>query len=347
MKGKKKLIIIGIVFLLILLIPFFITMFIYEQNFDIRFITNEYLKYDLSDFEGLERTSYKFKSNNGQILAGYKYYKDEIANPAGVIIISHGLGGGGHNSYMNYANFFTSNNYFVFAYDGTGNDESEGKSIHGLSQAVIDLDHAIRFIEGNDGFKGLPIILMGHSWGAYAAGVVLNIHPGVKAVLSLSGFNKPIDIMVEQGKNMMGGLIYSLKPYLSLYEYMKFGKYSKYNCLDGYDNTAAHIIIVHSEDDQMISFNSSYSIYYNKYKDNPRFTFISFTDHGHNYPLLSQQALEYIDEFNKSFKDIYDKYDGDIPEDVLSETYAQLDKTLAFEFDLETMGLILDIFNSD
>ena len=80
-------------------------------------------------------------------------------------VIAHGFGGGGHNSYMDVANYFASNGYYVFAYDVTGCDKSEGEGVGGVPQGVIDLDHAISFVEDNNEIPELPIMLFGHSWG--------------------------------------------------------------------------------------------------------------------------------------------------------------------------------------
>ncbi|WP_370631506.1 serine aminopeptidase domain-containing protein [Peptoniphilus sp. KCTC 25270] len=55
-------------------------------------------------------------------------------NLKGIIIIAHGFGGGGHNSYLDCINYFAQNGYYVFAYDATGNDESEGEGVRGFPQ---------------------------------------------------------------------------------------------------------------------------------------------------------------------------------------------------------------------
>ena len=72
--SKKKKIVIGIssVIVLFIVIPMTITIAIYEMNFGQRSET-EYIKYEMNSFENLERTEIKFKSNNGQVLAGHIY----------------------------------------------------------------------------------------------------------------------------------------------------------------------------------------------------------------------------------------------------------------------------------
>lgn len=60
-----------------------------------------------------KREKYEFTSNKGQKLVGYNYYVDK--NVKGIVIFAHGFGGGGHNSYMDCANYFAKNGYYVFA----------------------------------------------------------------------------------------------------------------------------------------------------------------------------------------------------------------------------------------
>lgn len=113
----------------------------YDENFNIRAESYEPLMLHAEDFKGLECTEYSFPSDKGQMLAGYLYTNGD--NQRGIVIIAHGFGGGGHNSYMDVADYFAKNGYYVFAYDATAMDKSEGEGLGGVPQGVIDLDHAI------------------------------------------------------------------------------------------------------------------------------------------------------------------------------------------------------------
>lgn len=184
------------IFLLVaaaLSLPKIIASAVYKDNFEQRFETYEPMARSLDEFDGLRVSEYTFKSDKGQKLAGYKYYRD--TEPKGAIVIAHGFGGGGHNSYMDIADYFTSCGYVVFAYDATGNDKSGGEAVGGMPQGVIDLDYALRFVKSTDEFAELPIMLWGHSWGAYSVGSVLKYHPDVKAVIMAAGFDSSADII--------------------------------------------------------------------------------------------------------------------------------------------------------
>jgi len=209
LKDKKQLILVSIIsFILwipLVFIPI-VTVIVYESIFSFRYETLPWLEYSVSDFDGLKVERSDFESD-GITLAGYKYSK-ENTDSKGLVILAHGLGGGGHNTYMPFIYEFTSNGYSVFTYDARGNDESGGRSVGGLPQGVIDLDSAIRHTKEIDEYKGFPIFLFGHSWGAYSSATVLNIHPDIKAAVIIAGFNESEDMMKYQSEKILGeGLV--------------------------------------------------------------------------------------------------------------------------------------------
>ena len=84
---------------------------------------------------------YFFPNDRGQTLAGYLYSFGE--NQRGIVVMAHGFGGGGQNSYMDCADLFARNGYLVFAYDATGTDRSGGESTGGTPQGVTDLERVV------------------------------------------------------------------------------------------------------------------------------------------------------------------------------------------------------------
>lgn len=350
MKRKKQILIsltISLFLFLFLILPFGISYFVYEDYFENRYEVYEPLSRNIDEFENLLSEKYTFTSNDGQELVGYKYFKNDVNNN-GIVIISHGLGGGGHNFYMDVADYLTSNGYVVFAYDATANGESEGDAVNGLPQGIIDLDYAIQFIKNTDEFKNLPIMLFGHSWGAYSGGSVLNIHPDIKAVVSVAGFNKSTDMLELEGKKMIGAAMDLLLPYFTAYERFKFGKYSSYNCIDGYENSDANIMIIQSSDDEMIPIDLSFDMYYKKFNDDPSFKFVKLENRGHNYAYYSDNAKSYRTNFDSEFVSYLRASNLDITPEIkaqyLNET---LDKTLLYDLDDELMKDIVEFYNNN
>ena len=104
---------------------------IYDENFNVRLESYEPVMFRVEDFDGLRRDRYEFTSDKGQKLVGYMYSAGE--DQRGIIVIAHGFGAG-HNSYMDCADYFAKHGYYVFGYDATGNDESEGEGVGGVPQ---------------------------------------------------------------------------------------------------------------------------------------------------------------------------------------------------------------------
>ena len=280
----------------------------YEENFNVRGDSYEPLMLRTEDFSGLKCTEYTFPSDKGQMLAGYLYSVGEDQH--GVVVIAHGFGGGGHNSYMDCADYFARHGWYVFAYDATGTDKSEGAGVGGVPQGVTDLEHAISFVESDDALSGLPVVLFGHSWGGYCVCSVLTYHPEVKAVIECSGFNRSSDMFESGGKSQAGSLIYAMTPFIRIYERIKYGKYAGNTAMDGFASTDAPVMVVHSADDNVIEIKYGYDQYYKKYKDDPRFTFVRFEDKGHN-DILNDQEDTYKDEFNAEFDQWLETLDYD------------------------------------
>ncbi|MCR5305386.1 MAG: lysophospholipase [Oscillospiraceae bacterium] len=268
----------------------------YRQNFNRRFQSYEPLMLMTEDFEGLQRTRYEFPSDKGQKLTGYLYQSGET--PRAMLVIAHGLGAG-HNSYMDVAAYFAEHGYDVFAYDATGNDESEGEGVGGIPQGVTDLDYAVSFVENSGNFPKLPIVLFGHSWGGYSACAVLNYHPEIKAVIECSGCNRSSDLFEAGGKSQAGSVIYTMMPFVRIHERIHYGKYASKTAMDGFAASDAAVLVLHSADDGVVPIQYGYDVYYEKYKDDPRFVFIRFENRGHNYVY---QDTSYIDAFDAEFE---------------------------------------------
>lgn len=348
-RNKKKIAlitIIGVIGVFFLVLMPLATVAVYSDNFGDRFETAEWMAYSVEDFDGLKVAECAFQSNNGQSLAGYQYSK-ESQQVNGVVVIAHGLGGGGHNTYMNVADYFTSNGYLVFAYDVTGNDKSEGDSVEGLPQGLIDLDFALQYVKKADDYKNLPIVLFGHSWGGYSVGSVLNCHKDVKAAVLVAGFDRSTELFEQQGESMIGSGIKLFMPYVSLYERLKFGKYASYSAIDGFANSDAGIMVIHSKDDTTVFSENGYDKFYDKYADNARFCFVEYEDRGHNYLYYSDSARSYMDQLNNNYKAYVEVNGGEYTAEIKAKFMEEyLDKSKCYEFDDMLMKQILEFYDS-
>ena len=351
-KSKKKKILFlvaAIVAVLIIAGDWALSVMVYNENFNQRFESYEPLMFYVEDFDGLQRTKYEFHSDEGQKLAGYLYRSGE--NQRGIVVMAHGFGGGGHNSYMDCVNYFACHGYDVFAYDATGNDESEGEGVGGLPQGVIDLDYAITFVEESGEFPDLPVVLFGHSWGGYSVCSVLTYHPEVKAVIACSGFNASADLFEAEGKKQIGNGIYLMLPFVKLHERIRYGGYASSTALDGFSESNAAVMIVHSFDDEVVPVEYGYEMYYETYKDDSRFRFLPFENKGHNY--FNDDT--YRNEFNANFDEWLETLDYDYHAEENRERFSEdkadyIDQNLDREkwchsLDLELFGDFLAFYD--
>ena len=348
-KNKKKfilrivLITLGVIFLVVCPI---VTGILYHQNFGYRAQTVKWQQLFPEDFPGLKMDQCYFQSDKGQKLAGYKFSKDN-QDVKGIVVISHGYGGA-FNTYMCVANYFASNGYYVFGYDCTGCDNSQGKGLKGLPQGVIDLDYAIRYIESCPQYKDLPIMLFGHSWGGYCVTNVLNVHPEVAAVVSVAGFNKSKDLIKSWGRDIAGPFIYLAMPYISIYEKLKFGKYSSFTAQKGFDNSEAGIMSLHSRNDTVVSPEFGYDLWYKDYTNNPRFKFCEYEDRGHNHIYYDKSVHPYDVQFCDGYNDYVKSNNLESTEElVLEYSKKHFDKSKYYKLDENVMGKILEFYNSN
>ena len=203
-------------------------------------------------------------------------------------------------------NYLCKHGFYVFAYDATANDESEGVGVGGFPQGIIDINHAIEYVESLENYSKLPLFLFGHSWGGYNSANALYYHPEVKAIVSIAGFNNSIEMIKHHGYQYGGASADSMIPYVSNKEQQLFGKYATSTAMQAFANSTSGVFIIQSYDDPVVLYESGYKIYYETYKDDPRFKFILYENRGHNTVYFDESSTKYTkhlqekwDAFNK------------------------------------------------
>lgn len=279
---------------------------IYTISFNYRCETHESKAFSMDDFPTLKREKHSFESMQGHGLVGYLYESSIDVDKRALIVFAHGLGGGGQRGYIDIFNHLAQSGFYVFAYDATANDESEGKAIGGLPQGYIDLDYAITYAQKLEKTKNLPLVLMGYSWGGLSVTNVLNYHPEAKAVVSFAGWDRSIDIIDHVGRNIIGDKSGVLLPFVYLHEQLKYGKYASSTSMKGFERSDCRVMIVHGELDETIPIGYGYEKYYERYEGDPRFTFKKYDTRGHDVILDSSGSTdmelfsEVVDFINQS-----------------------------------------------
>ena len=292
---KKRLVIITSILIGFLILNYIIGIIIYSCIFAGRIESKTYLMPRLDDYPTLEAERHMFESKNNE-LVGY-LYSSEVVEEKGIVVFAHGYGGGGQIGYLDIFNCLTSNGYYVFAYDATGNDESEGNGIGGLPQGIIDLENAIKYAKTIDEVDDLPMMLMGFSWGAFSVSNVLNYYSDVEAVVAISGFNESMDMIECHSSRYIGALGKVILPFAKINETIKYGKYANTSAIEGFSNTDAKIMIVHSEDDKTVPIQYGYNEYYEKYSNDNRFIFKHYDDKGHADVYRSYTGAKFYNDF--------------------------------------------------
>lgn len=349
-KKKKNPIKIILIVLLISVIIFSVLSFIIVKvNFDDIFGRTEldpitaYLRYnDIKDQYPRELLSFMSGENK---LQGYLFGSE---NTKGLVVISHGLGGGAE-SYTAETKRFVDEGYQVFSYDNTGCCSSEGESSIGLVQSVKDLDAALTYIEQESRFNDLPVLLYGHSWGGYAVTAVFNYEHNITASVSVAGFNKPMQTIVEWARGMMGGFAYVEYPYIWLYQKTVFGNDLDLTAVDGINNTDTPILLLHGNEDGTIGIDESAIMAYRDEITNPNVQYKicdKERQNGHNSLFRSAESLDYAKEKNVEYEKLYNEYDGKIPDDVRKSFYDKCDKFKVSELDSDFIDSVLDFYEN-
>lgn len=320
---------------------------IYDSCFD-RYEKKElhtiYGEFDYSRVEHkLDRQLFNFQSDKVK-LQGYFYPAEKTK---GVVVVSHGMHAGA-DDYLPFISYFVQNNYSVFAYDCKGTYASEGDATVGMITPLVDLDHALDFIEGDSYLSKQPLFLFGHSWGGYAATSALALHGNIKACAAVAPFNSGHTLICEKGEQYVGPLAGGPpKAFLDIYQKMLFKDYTKYNGVKGINSTDIPVLIAHGNKDSVISFSGQSVISHREEirKDNVFYYVGTEEQAGHNTILHSKRAVAYQEKVKADLKALKKEKDRNLTKEELVAFCEGVDHALYSEVNEELMGEIVSMFN--
>lgn len=298
---------------------------------------------DLAGSYPLELVSFYSRQNR---LQGYLY---RTQNSPGLIVVAHGLGGGA-DSYIPHIRYFLDQGWSVFAYDATGSYDSEGKGVGGFPQALVDLDAALNYVESRSDLAQLPILLFGHSWGGYAVANILHFDHAVSGVVSIAGPSSALEIMMEQGVQMMGAAVMATqRPFLWLYQWLVYGKTAALNAVPALQQAQVPVLIIHGTGDNVVSFSGSGIISKRAKITNPLVQFLALDEegrNGHNNIFWSHECIAYVSGLNRELRALAEQYGGELPIEVKRQFFSQVDRERANELNMELMERINSFFLS-
>lgn len=247
-----------------------------------------YLDYfTAADFPNLSAEAVEFPNRRGETLRGNLYFESGRTDFRALLIFAHGMGGG-HLSYTTELDFFAKQGFLVLAYDATGTMASDGKSLRGFGQSVLDLQSAIHFAAQNAKTKALPVVLCGHSWGAYAVCHIQS--PAVRGVVAFSAPEDAATLLCAQASAQTGAPFGALKPFLRLWERLRFGKAAAAQTSKVLRTANVPVLLLHGGKDAVVPLSNA-AANAPHLSENPHIKRVIYPEKRHNvYNTLEAEA---------------------------------------------------------
>lgn len=291
----------------------------------------------------LARETFRIPSGENK-LSAYFY---RAAGSNRLVVLAHGFHAGA-DDYLPLIEAIVNRGYSVLTYDVTGVYSSEGDSVVGMCQSLIDLDNVLNFVRDDPRFASMAKLLIGHSWGGYAASSALALHPEVKAAALIAPMNNGANIMVEKGEQYVGKLSKTAKPIFDVYQKILFGDYVKYNGVVGINSTDAHILIAQGLNDTVITPNGQSITAHLDELTNPNVTLYwgmgsqgSHTGIWHSVAAEEYQRVVAC-QINKRQLELK----RSLNDEELAEFYATVDHRLYSEVNSELVDMIIKTFDN-
>ncbi len=193
-------------------------------------------------------------------LCGYLYRAEPTLDRKALVVITPGFQAGADN-YLWQAESLLSYGWSVFIFDTTGSCSSQGDSTVGFSQALIDLEDTLKYIENQQFFGYNDLILLGHSRGGYAACCALRNDYPVAAVVSVNGIDSAMDGVISSAENYVGKLAYANYGFLWAYQAFLFGaETTNLSACQQLSQKAVPALVIHGATDGKVPADR-YSIY--------------------------------------------------------------------------------------
>ena len=254
------------------------------------------LFYSYSDIDSKKypRSEAVFKSG-GNNLRGYLY--SSANDSKGTVIVVNGY----HctaDRHLPEIMYFVDNGWSVFTYDGTGVGTSEGESQFGFTQFKNDASAASKYVNS---ITSKPVVLYGHSAGGYAAAASLEDNNNVRAVVSVSGFNSPLELMRIHTKNSAGLWADIGYPFMYAQNYFIFGEKANTEAYKAINSSDVPVAVFQGTNDTIVPYEISICSHKDELKNsNVKCFEIGSVRGGHSTIWLSAAAAEYTMKYKQN-----------------------------------------------
>ncbi len=277
------------------------------------------LRYSYSEIDAAAypRETFTFESG-GNTLQGYRY---PVPDPKGCVVVVGGIFDDA-DAHLPEIMYFTDHGWSVICWDATGVGASEGRGTIGLKQIKEDL---CAFLSSDAAHSEIPIVLYGHSAGAYASLSALSGGFPIDAAVSICAFNSPTEIMRYQAKEKVGILADLEYPFMRLECWFLFGGDADQTALESVNAVQTPVLLIEGSSDDYVTSELGLIRYDGSFQ-NPNVRCLEIRSawrSEHATPWLSEAAAEYVCTFPGS---------------------GEPDKALANSLDPEFMSEILTFF---
>lgn len=237
-------------------------------------------------------------------LHGYVFEGRSADSP--LVVICHGLFGGAEE-YIPFAMHFADQGYYVFMYDNTGCNRSEGKSIKGTFQGLYDLNSAMKYIKSDKTLANRKRVLIGHSWGGFTAAAYPDKDSGFSCVVSLAGFDKPPLAITDFLSGSYGKIFRLSLPYCYIISFLRYGKMCFMSAIKRMNESGIPYLIIQGKNDVIIHYDSA-AIYAGRNRvADKRTVFMLYDDEKHSKHdtiFRDADATEYMKSRYRLMKEI-------------------------------------------
>ena len=174
----------------------------------------------------------------------------EVEDSKGLVLLLHGVRGNAEDMVESMARF-RDLGWTSLVINATGVGASDGTWTRGIQQQYMDGCAALTWISEQPVLEGLPIVVYGHSAGAWAA-ARLSMEDKVDGVICVSGFDRPVMLMTTWAEHYVGPVAWLEIPFLRMWESILFGP--EYDASGGETLTESGkpALVVHGREDLIV-----------------------------------------------------------------------------------------------
>ncbi len=254
------------------------------------------------DFPDLQKGKMIPIYSNGTRLCLHLY---EQPSPKGLFLCVHGIGGLSEDSSSCIHDYLFRHGYDVAALDLTSSGRSDGVGVKGLSQSALDVFAAISFLHGSS-LKGLPLFLLGHSWGAYGVSAALRFDQTPLAVFELSGFVDPVAIMTSLPSSYIGFDLSFTEPSLRKAMEERDPEHAFLSAKEAVEDAKnVYCVLIQGDLDKVVVPKAA--LYSADYRRNG-IEKIHMKGRGHGDVMMSQASVDYLRQAKEANASLYSKY---------------------------------------